>query len=278
MMAFKTMRTMIGGMLDGELFSDGQPHQGGWLKDGKDVRIVIRCDKDTCLIWKWHPQEKTSAYGCRKDTEISDSSLLQVKAGQGALLIVHAQDGVEEEYMEGPAERILQTDILPVMPELTKKPYPGSSSIRAEIYFINVAEKIRMPFAVPYFDLPDPKRPEIRVPTAVRGRITFHIADVSAFIRANRLQTLEIRTFQREVQKSISGYVKRILSDYLEDTGRSILQLELETDVISGIVEEIIIERLRLDFAVEVLSVDLTAIELDKASVAYGKLLHLKSH
>ena len=44
-----------------------------------------------------------------------------------------------------------------------------------EIYFINLQGNNQVKFAIPYFDVADPRLPDFPVPVAVRGAITFNM-------------------------------------------------------------------------------------------------------
>ena len=55
-----------------------------------------------------------------------------------------------------------------------------------------------MKFGVPYFDLFDPRFLDFGVPVAVRGSISFQIADYQEFVRLHKLENFDLEDFQRQ--------------------------------------------------------------------------------
>ena len=82
-----------------------------------------------------------------------------------------------QDYIVGPFDEILKTNNLPVLSSIVGLAYDGGTPFQAEVYFINLAQIVQVKFAVPFFDVYDPRLEEFGVPTAVRGTITFKIKD-----------------------------------------------------------------------------------------------------
>lgn len=165
------------------------------------VMDVIRCDESSYLIWKWRP--KGTDLDNKRANSIRWGSSLRVKEGSVAVLVYPREDGYVQEYVEGPCDMFLQTENLPILTSLLGTLYNGDSPFQAEVYFINLAHLLQVKFGVPYFDLFDPRFLDFGVPTAVRGSISFQIADYEKFIQLHRLDTFDMEDFQHQIRDAV---------------------------------------------------------------------------
>ena len=124
-------------------------------KDG-GVMDAIRCDEVDYLIWKWHPKG-TSPNESQRANAIRWGSSLRVRDGSVAVFVYSGVDGVDQDFIEGPYDGLVQTANFPVLASLIGKAYDGSTPFPAEVYFINLADLIQIKFGVPYFDIFDPR-------------------------------------------------------------------------------------------------------------------------
>lgn len=240
---------------------------------GGGILDTIRCDESSYLVWKWHPQGTTEGQN-RKENAIRWGSSLRVKDGSVAVFVYKQKDGSFQDYIEGPFDEILKTKNIPVISNVLGLAYEGESPFQAEIYFINLARIIQIKFAVPYFDIYDPRFLDYGVPTAVRGTVSFKITDYKEFIKLHRLETFTLEEFQDQVKNAITRYVKSAVSNAPEEYNIPVIQIERKLDLINKIVEEGIKERFFDEFGVTVSSVDIAVIDIDKTSEGY---LQLKS-
>lgn len=238
---------------------------------GGGIMDVIRCDEPNYLVWKWHP-EGTVAGGNNKENAIRWGSPLRVKDGSVAVFVYSDEQGFHQDYIEGPFDDILETSNLPIIANIVGLAYAGGAPFQAEVYFINLAEIIQLKFAVPYFDVFDPRFLDFGVPTAVRGVISFKITDYMQFIKLHRLDAFSLEDFRSQVKDAVSRYVKATVSNAPEENNIPVIQLERKIDTINDIVEKRIKERLNEEFGVTVSSVDISAIEIDKSSTGYKEL------
>ena len=238
---------------------------------GGGIMDAIRCDESSYLIWKWHP-EGTSEGQNRKENAIRFGSSLRVKQGSVAVFVYNQQNGIYQDYIEGPADVILETNNLPVLSGILGLAYGGDTPFQAEVYFVNLAEIIQVRFGVPFFDVFDPRFLDFAVPTAVRGTISFKISDYMAFTKLHRLETFSLADFYNQVRDAICRYVKEVVSNAPESYGIPVMQLERKIGQINSIVEEKIQERFFSEFGVTVSSIDIAAIEIDKESEGYKEL------
>ncbi len=245
------------------LFSNA-PRAGG-------IMDVIRCDEPSYLVWKWHPAGSKEGNNNRENA-IRWGSSLRVREGEVAVFVYSQPNGVMEDFITGPWDQIIKTDNFPVLASIIGLAYQGGSPFQAEVYFINLAKVIQVPFAVPYFDLYDPRFPDLGVPTAVRGTLSFNIADYHEFIKLHKLADFNLDTFQKQVKDAISRYVKNVVLNVPEENGIPVVQIERKISEINDLVQKDVKERLERDFGVNVTAVDISAIELDKTSDGYAQL------
>ena len=231
---------------------------------------VIRCDEPEYLIWKWRPAG--AGRDSRRANSIRWGSSLRVREGSVAVFVCPQGYDTIQEYIEGPFDGTLETKNLPVLANALGLLYNGDSPFQAEIYFINLAELIQIKFGVPFFDVYDPRFLDFGAPTAVRGSINFKITDYQAFIRLHRLEEFNMDDFQRQVKDAVVRTVKSVVANAPAEYGIPVVQLERKVNQINELVESTLKERLGQDFGVTVSGVDISAIEIDKASEGYRQL------
>ena len=244
---------------------DKSKRNGGFMDE-------IRCDEPSYLIWKWHPSGVQLGEGDRENA-IRWGSSLRVKDGEVAVFVYSQYDGITQEYIEGPCDVILNTANLPVFAGLVGLAYEGGTPFQAEVYFINLARIIQVKFGVPFFDVYDPRFSDFGVPVAVRGTVSFSIADYREFIKLHRLNNFNLDDFQRQIRDAVNRYVKDCVANAPASHNIPVIQIESKTAQINDAVEYDISERLRENFGVLVSGIDIGAIEIDKSSEGYRQLM-----
>ena len=232
----------------------------------------IRCDEPSYLIWKWHPAGAQPGNNNRENA-IRWGSSLRVKDGEVAVFVYNQKNGVMQDYIEGPYDEIIKTENLPVLASIIGLAYDGGTPFQAEVYFINLARIIQVKFGVPFFDIYDPRFADFGVPVAVRGTVSFHIADYRKFIKLHRLNSFRLDDFQKQIRDAVSRYVKDTVANAPAANNIPVIQIETKTAQINDVVEYDISERLKEDFGVLVSGVDIGAIEIDKSSEGYRQLM-----
>ena len=232
---------------------------------------VIRCDEQSFLVWKWHPQGSVAGQS-NKENAIRWGSSIRVKEGEVAVFVYKKDDGSSMDYIEGPIDGFLQTSNLPVLINLLGLAYDGKSPFQAEIYFINLAEIIQVKFAVPFFDVFDPRFEDYSVPVAGRGTLTFKIKDYEAFVKLHRLSTFTLDQFQAEIRDFLSNAVKSVVANAPHDYNIPVIQLERQISAINDSVKDKVAPRLESQFGVVPSSIDIGTIEVDKTSEGYAYL------
>ena len=232
----------------------------------------IRCDEPSYLIWKWHPAGAQPGNNNRENA-IRWGSSLRVKDGEVAVFVYNQKNGVMQDYIEGPYDEIIKTENLPVLASIIGLAYDGGTPFQAEVYFINLARIIQVKFGVPFFDIYDPRFADFGVPVAVRGTVSFRIADYREFIKLHRLNSFRLDDFQKQIRDAVSRYVKDTVANAPAANNIPVIQIETKTAQINDVVEYDISERLKEDFGVLVSGVDIGAIEIDKSSEGYRQLM-----
>lgn len=235
------------------------------------VMDVIRCDEPSYLIWKWRPTGVNLNESIRENA-IRWGSSLRVKDGSLAVFVYKQKDGTLQDFIEGPYDGIIKTSNLPVLASVIGLAYNGSSPFQAEIYFINLAEIIQTKFAVPFFDVYDPRFLDFGVPVAVRGTISFRIADYKEFIKLHRLDNFEIDDFKNQIKDAVSRYIKAVIINMPYKNNIPVLQIERMISQITEETENELQSRLKSNFGVWLSGFDISAIEIDKESEGYCQL------
>ena len=233
---------------------------------------VIRCDEPSYLIWKWHPVG-TQLGENRRENAIRWGSSLRVRDGSVAVFVYNQKDGPYQEFFEGPYDQIIKTNNFPILSNIIGKAYDAGTPFQAEVYFINLAIIIQTKFAVPFFNVFDPRYLDFGVPTAVRGTISFKIEDYKEFIKLHRLDNFNLDNFQDQIKDAVIRYVKDAVANAPINNDIPVIQIERKTIQITEMVEAYLKARLRNNFGVVVSGVDIGAIEIDKTSDGYNQLI-----
>lgn len=239
--------------------------------DNGGLMNVIRCDEKEYLVWKWRPNNQELGQSTRENS-IRYGSSLRVKDGEMAVFVYSRPDGTCQDYIMGPHDDNITTANFPVLANIVGLAFGGDSPFQAEVYFINLASNLQIFFGVPYFDVFDPRFPDLPVPVAVRGTITFNITDYKNFIKNNRLINFDLKDFKSQVKSSVIKYVKGVVTNIPTQHSIPIVQMERKILEINEIIEKYIAERFTNDFGVNLKAMDIEAIEVNKETAEYKEL------
>lgn len=231
---------------------------------------VIRCDEQEYLVWKWRPSGEANS--TKKENSIRYGSSLRVKDGEVAVFVYSQGDGKMQDFIEGPYDKKIETANFPILTSIVGAAFGGNSPFQAEVYFINLAGIIQVKFAVPYFDVYDPRFLDFGVPVAVRGAISFNITDYKSFIKQHRLIDFDLDSFKMQVRDTVVKRVKGIISNVPTDCQIPVVQLERKIMEVSDVVQNYLVKDLSNVFGVNVRNVDISSIELDKESEGWMEL------
>ncbi len=232
----------------------------------------IRCDEQSYLIWKWYPTGSQKGNNNRENA-VRWGSSLRVKDGEVAVFVYKQKDGTTQDFILGPFDETIKTANFPILANIVGLAYDGGTPFQAEVYFINLAQIIQTKFAVPFFDVYDPRFADFGVPIAVRGTISFKISDYREFIKLHRLNDFNLEDFQKQIRDAVSRYVKDCVANAPSVHNMPVIQIESKTSQINDIIEIDIKERFIENFGINVSGVDISAMEIDKFSEGYTKLM-----
>lgn len=238
---------------------------------------VIRCDEEQYLVWKWRPAGQ-DVNSTSKENAIRYGSSLRVKAGEMAVF-VYTKDGEQKmDFINGPYDGTIQTDNFPVLTSIVGAAFGGSSPFQAEIYFFNLQGNNQIKFAVPYFDVADPRFLDLAVPVAVRGSLTFNLTDVQQFIKLNRLVDFDLDKLNDQISGMVRKFAKTFVTNCPTEHKIPVSQIERKIEEISDLMHARLAPQLQEDFGVNLKRLDISAIEIDKESPEYVEFAAATKH
>ena len=242
---------------------------------GGGMMNVIRCDEENYLVWKWRPlgQEVNST---TRENSIRYGSSLRVKDGEVAVFLYKQKSGTMQDFIVGPYDDTIKTANFPVLSSIVGLAFGGESPFQAEIYYINIQGRNQIKYAVPYFDMFDPRFPEMTIPVSVHGTITFSLQDYRNFIKLNRMVDFSLEKFREQIKSSLIRFVKSKIPSTIISNNIPLIQAEMYIDQLSQLMENDVRTRLQ-SFGVEMVFFDISEISIDKEHENYGKLKALTS-
>ena len=238
---------------------------------GGGLMNVIRCDEEEYLVWKWRP-EGQDVNSTTRENSIRYGSSLRVKDGEVAVFVYKQKDGPVQDYIVGPYDDTIKTANFPVLSSIVGVAFGGESPFQAEVYFINLQGNNQLHFAVPYFDVFDPRLPDHGIPMAVHGTITFNITDYKQFIKLNRLVNFNHEQFNKQIKDALIKYIKAIVMNVPSDMGIPAVQMERKLLEINDKVQAYLSPRFENDFGVNMKALDISTLNIDKESRYYKEL------
>ncbi len=231
---------------------------------------VIRCNEDNYLVWKWRPEGQPTDSTSRENA-IRYGSSLRVREGEVAVFFYRQKNGLLQDFIYGPHDSILKTDNFPVLASIVGMGWGGESPFQAEVYFINMAEVVQVNFAVPYFDVFDPRFLDFSVPVAVGGSITFKITDPQAFIKAHRLINFTLEQLREQIHDAVKRRVKNEVMSAPARDNFPVVQIESRISTLNESIEQALRTDLE-DFGVSLRRLDIGRIDIDKSSPSWVEL------
>ena len=136
----------------------------------------------------------------------------------------------------------------------------------------NLAKGSQVSFSVPYFDVFDPRFENFAVPVAVHGMLVYAVDDIAHFNSINKTQNINDGVFQQKLKGQITKYIKGVVTNAPMDNQIQVLQLERRILEISELVQQFVTPKIEGLFGVNVRSIDITKIVVDKDSRGYREL------
>lgn len=215
--------------------------------------IVIQCDERESLIWKWRPTNRTTNNGIK----IPKDAIIHVNNGEVAVIIGNHSFGDAFKYVEGPYHNSLANI------------YEGDIT---SIFFIITQGNNHIKFIIPFFDMADPRNVDLQVPVAVRGSVTFNIYDYKLFVKLNRLADFSNETFAKQTNDALVSNVKSVVASIPIQHNIPLVSLELKIKEVNEIVQAELAEFFIQNYGVNLTSMNISAITIDKESKAFATL------
>lgn len=136
----------------------------------------------------------------------------------------------------------------------------------------NLAKGSQVPIAVPFFDVFDPRFENFAVPVAVHGTLVYAVDDIARFNSLNKTQNINDGVFQEKLKGQVNKYIKAVVTNAPADSQIQVMQIERKILEISELVQRFVTPRIESLFGVNVRSIDITEIKVDKDSRGYREL------
>lgn len=136
----------------------------------------------------------------------------------------------------------------------------------------NLAKGSQVKFAVPYFDVFDPRFENIAVPVSVHGSLVYAVDNIQKFNSINKTQNINDGVFSQKLKGEVTKYVKGVITNAPADNNIQVLQLERKILELSELVQRLVTPKIEQLFAINVRTLDITAIIVNKDSRGYREL------
>jgi hypothetical protein len=245
----------------------------GWFEKGKEGGTLasIRSPEHDYLVWKWRPSGEAGT--TNREQSIRWGSSLRVRDGEVAVF-VYSNNGEQQEFIEGPFDQTLKTANLPILANIIGLAYGGDSPFQASVYFINRAGTQTLPFRLPWFDVAEsqPNLGTFTVPCAVEGTVYFAIDDYRSFIKMNRLTDFDTDRLRAKILPMLQSRIKGVVTNIGAALNIPVVQLERAIDAVRDESTKRLRELFEKQFGTRIVSVEISAIRLNKDDPAYKQL------
>ena len=141
----------------------------------------------------------------------------------------------------------------------------------------NLSKGSQVNFAIPYFDVFDPRLMDFGVPVAVHGTIVYSIDDMNLFHSVNKNESYSDETFQQKLRGTVTKFVKGVVTNAPTDAQIPAIQLERKIIEISELIQQKVTPQVERLFGITIRQLDVTNIDIDKSSRGYRELKALTS-
>lgn len=136
----------------------------------------------------------------------------------------------------------------------------------------NLSKGSQVNFAIPYFDVFDPRLQDYGCPVSVHGAIVYSIEDMDLFHHLNKNEGYSDETFKNKLKGQVTKFVKGVVTNAPIDAQIPVVQLERKIMEISELVQNKVSPQIERLFGINVRSLDITRIMIDKSSRGYREL------
>ena len=139
----------------------------------------------------------------------------------------------------------------------------------------NLSKGSQINFAIPYFDVFDPRLQDYGVPVTVHGTLVYQIDDMDLFHQLNKNEGYSDETFQNKLRGVLTKYIKAVVTNAPIDNQIPLIQMERKILDISELVQNYVTPKVEKTFGIVIRSLDITNIIVDKMSRGYRELKEL---
>lgn len=136
----------------------------------------------------------------------------------------------------------------------------------------NLSKGSQVNFAIPYFDVFDPRLMDYGVPCSVHGSIVYSIDDMDLFHQINKNESYSDETFKNKLKGQVTKFVKGVVTNAPSDAQIPVVQIERKIMEISDLVQQRVAPQVERLFGITVKSLDITNIMIDKDSRGYREV------
>ena len=136
----------------------------------------------------------------------------------------------------------------------------------------NLSKGSQVNFAIPYFDVFDPRLQDYGVPVAVHGAIVYAIEDMDLFHSVNRNEAYSDETFKNKLRGQLTKFIKSVVVNAPIDAQIPVVQIERKIFEISELIQQRVTPQVEKLFGITIRSLDITGINVDKESRGYREL------
>lgn len=142
----------------------------------------------------------------------------------------------------------------------------------------NLSKGSQINFAIPYFDVFDPRLSDVGVPVSVHGTVNYAIEDMDIFRSINKDEGFSDATFHTKLKATVTKYVKSIVTNVPIELQIPVVQIERKIVEISDYAQSRVIPQVEHVLGIKVRSLDVTDIIIDKESIGYRELKALTAN
>ena len=136
----------------------------------------------------------------------------------------------------------------------------------------NLSKGSQVNFAIPFFDVFDPRLQDYGVPVSVHGTIIYSIEDMDLFHSVNKNEAYSDETFQQKLRGTVTKFVKGVVTNAPIDAQIPVVQLERKIMEISNLVQQYVKPQVEQLFGINIRQLDITRLNIDKDSRGYREL------
>lgn len=136
----------------------------------------------------------------------------------------------------------------------------------------NLSKGSQLNFAIPYFDVFDPRLQDYGVPVSVHGAVVYAIEDMDLFHIVNRNEGYSDETFKNKLRGQLTKFIKSVVSNAPSDAQIPVVQIERKIFEISELIQQRVTPQVEKLFGITIRSLDITGINVDKESRGYREL------